>query len=178
MNGTDFTINGIPFPETSVDIPVVLNLLAGGNLKINALELQDLDNYKVFLKDKVTASSVDLRSANEYSFSSEAGLIKDRFTLTVTNMTTGIEDPVKPADAFNIYSGFDFINIQPLPMRVGWLKRNGKNYGPSGKPRRYQDNTEFNKNSLVQIPAPEKGGLYFVEIRSGLMKFVGKVVVK
>jgi len=178
MNGTDFTINGIPFPETSVDIPVVLNLLAGGNLKINALELQDLDNYKVFLKDKVTASSVDLRSANEYSFSSEAGLVKDRFTLTVTNMTTGIEDPVKPADAFNIYSGFDFINIQPLSDEWDGLKGMVRIMDLSGKPVRYQDNTEFNKNSLVQIPAPEKGGLYFVEIRSGLMKFVGKVVVK
>jgi autotransporter-associated beta strand protein len=178
INGQDFTINGLPFPESSVEIPLVVNLLKSGIHTINTLEIEKLDDYRVILKDKAANSTVDLRSVKEYSFNSTAGLIKDRFTLTVTNMTTGIEDPVKPADAFNIYSGFDLINIQPLSDE--WDGKTGmvKVLDFSGRPVRYQNNTEFNKNSLLQIPAPEKGGLYFVEIRSGLMKFVGKVVVK
>jgi hypothetical protein len=48
----------------------------------------------------------------------------------------------------------------------------------SGKPVRVEPNAEFNKNTLIQLPAPDKAGLYFVEIRSGMMKFTGKVLVK
>jgi len=31
---------------------------------------------------------------------------------------------------------------------------------------------------LTQIPAPNAKGLYMIEIRSGMKRFVGKVIVK
>ncbi len=178
LDGKDFAINGLPFPETSVEIPVTLNLLVDGNHTINAMEILELTNYSVTLKDLLTSSTIDLKSASEYSFTAEAGSLKGRFILAITNMTTDIEDLVKPADAFNIYYGFDLINIQPVSD--DWDGKTGtvKILDFSGKPVRYQNNAEFNNNTLVQIPAPERSGLYFVEIRSGMMKFVGKIVVK
>ena len=48
----------------------------------------------------------------------------------------------------------------------------------SGKKISEFQNTEFSKNSLIQLPAPQAMGLYVVEIRSGVMRYVGKVVVR
>ena len=39
-------------------------------------------------------------------------------------------------------------------------------------------NAEFNRNSLIEIPASGMKGVYFVELRSGIMRHVGKVVVR
>ncbi len=39
-------------------------------------------------------------------------------------------------------------------------------------------NAEFNKDALIQLQAPKTGGLYFIEIRSGLKRYVGKVIIK
>ena len=178
LDGKDFTINGIPFPETSVEIPITVKLLTDGNHVITAMEIQELANYKLSLKDKSTGSTVDLKSFKDYSFSAPAGEIKDRFVLTVTsNLSTTIEDPVSVDNEFNIYSGFDLINIQPLSDQ--WDGKNGsvRLMDISGKTVRNQPNTEFTKNALIQLPSPGNG-IYFIEIRSGIMRYVGKVVVK
>lgn len=178
LDGKDFTINGIPFPETSVEIPITVKLLTDGNHVITAMEIQELANYKLSLKDKSTGSTVDLKSFKDYSFSAPAGEIKDRFILTVTsNLSTTIEDPVSVDNEFNIYSGFDLINIQPLSDQ--WDGKNGsvRLMDISGKTVRNQPNTEFTKNALIQLPSPGNG-IYFIEIRSGIMRYVGKVVVK
>ncbi len=39
-------------------------------------------------------------------------------------------------------------------------------------------NIEFWKNSLIQVPVQGAKGIYFVEIRSGVMRYVGKVMIK
>ena len=178
INGQDFTINGMPFPESSVEIPVTVELLAAGNHVITAMEIQELANYKVSLKDKSTGSTVDLNSVKEYSFSAPAGEIKDRFILAITNLSTDIEDPLAAEKLFNIYHGFGLINIQPLSDEWDGVSGSVKIMDLSGKPVRVEPNAEFNKNTLIQLPAPDKAGLYFVEIRSGMMKFTGKVLVK
>jgi hypothetical protein len=178
INGQDFTINGMPFPESSVEIPVTVELLAAGNHVITAMEIQELANYKVSLKDKSTGSTVDLNSVKEYSFSAPAGEIKDRFILAITNLSTDIEDPLAAEKLFNIYHGFGLINIQPLSDEWNGVSGSVKIMDLSGKPVRVEPNAEFNKNTLIQLPAPDKAGLYFVEIRSGMMKFTGKVLVK
>ena len=178
VNGIEYTINGIPFPETSVEIPVVVKVLNDGNHNITAMELQELDNYKVTLTDKSTNSTVDLRSIKEYAFSASAGLIKDRFILTITNISTGTENPLSTENLFNIYEGFNLINIQPLANE--WDGKTGsiKVMDFSGKTIRNQQKVEFRKNTLIQLPSPGTNGLYFIEIRSGIMKYVGKVVIR
>jgi len=38
--------------------------------------------------------------------------------------------------------------------------------------------TEFHKNSLIQVGAPAMRGIYLVEMKSGEMRYVGKVVIR
>lgn len=177
LRDRDYTINGLPFPETSVDIPVVVNILKDGNHTITTMELQELSNYMVTLTDKVTNTISDLRSVKEYQFSGTSGLIKDRFVLTVSKISTGIENPAGPENQFNIFHGFGLINIQPLSDQWDGKTGSVKLMDISGKTVRNQPNTEFMKNALIQLPSPGNG-IYFVEIRSGIMRYVVKVAVK
>jgi hypothetical protein len=41
-----------------------------------------------------------------------------------------------------------------------------------------RNNIEFNKNSVASVPSPASGGLYLVEIRSGIKRYVGKIIIK
>ena len=178
LDGKDFAINGLPFPETSVEIPVTLNLLTGGNHSISAMEILELTNYSVMLKDLSTNSTIDLKSVSEYPFTADAGLLKDRFILAITNMTTGIEDPVNEEDIFSIYHGFGSINI--LPLSDQWDGRTGsiRVMDLSGKTVISQQDNEFRENTLIRIPFNGTRGIYIVEIKSGVNRFTGKVSVR
>jgi hypothetical protein len=70
------------------------------------------------------------------------------------------------------------INIQPLSDE--WDGKTGsiKVMDFSGKTIRNQQKAEFRKNTLIQLPSPGTNGLYFIEIRSGMMKYIGKVVIR
>ena len=37
---------------------------------------------------------------------------------------------------------------------------------------------EFNLNSLIQVNAPKAKGIYLVEIKAGVKRYVGKVVIR
>ena len=178
LDGIDYTINGLPFPETAVEIPVAVKLLTNDKYTITAMELQELGNYKVTLTDKLNNSSIDLKSVKEYKFSGSTGLINDRFVLTVTNLSTGIENPTLNDNSFNVYYGLDMINIQPLADVWDGKTGSVKVMDFSGNTVRNQQKTEFRKNTSIQLPSPGKTGLYFIEIRSGMMKYVGKVVIR
>ncbi len=179
-NGINFAINGLPFPvddEDTLKIPVVVNLLTTGNHILSSKQ-QGLSNYKIKLKDKVTGFSVDLKNTPDLAFSAVAGFISDRFLLMISNIGTGIEKPVVSKNIFNIYQGNDLINIQTIADE--WEGKTGtvRVLDLTGKTVSYNQNSEFWKNSLIQIPALGTKGLYIVEIKSGVNKYVGKVVIK
>lgn len=178
LSGREFTINGIPFPDPSVEIPVIVKLLADGNHTITAMEIIELGDYNVTLTDKVTKTVTDLNAVKEYNFAASAGLIKDRFILSISNRSTDIDNPVDTENLFNIYHGFGQINIQPLSDEWDGKSGSVKIMDLSGKAVRLQQNNEFRKNTLIQLPSPETQGIYFIEIRSGLMRHVGKIVIK
>jgi hypothetical protein len=178
LGSRDFNINGLPFPETSVEIPVNVNLLKEGSHVITAIEIQELASYKVSLKDITTGSTVDLNSVKEYSFSAPAGLVKDRFILTVTNISTGIEDPVNEEDMFSIYHGFGNINILPLSDQWDGMTGSIKVMDLSGKTIISQQDNEFRKNTLIRIPFNGTKGIYIVEIKSVVNRYTGKVSVR
>ena len=158
LGGTKYTINGQPFPETSVEIPIAVNIIAGGNHTISSTQLQGLEDYNVYLTDNVTGFTSDLKTTPALTFSASSGLITDRFILKFTNIGTGTEDPVPSKSIFNIYYGFDFINIQTLsdewdgkPGSVTVLDLSGKRVYENQK-------TEFSKNSVIQVQAPRQKG--------------------
>ena len=41
-----------------------------------------------------------------------------------------------------------------------------------------EDNVEFSKDNLLQIPVRAATGIYMVEVRSGVMRYVGKVMMR
>ncbi len=98
-------------------------------------------------------------------------------TLVVT-FPVGVENPVIQARSFNIYSIDNFIYIRTLDDE--WDGKTGslKIVDIAGRIISNLKNIEFSKNSLVQIHAGEGQGIYLVEIRNGLKRFTGKVVVR
>jgi hypothetical protein len=175
--GKKFAINGLPFPDLSIEIPVAVNLTAVGNHTITATQLQGLDGYDVILLDKITGFPANLRTTPIVSFSASSGTITDRFVLIVSK-PTGIDNSVASKNIFNMYLGFDLINIQLISD--DWEGKTGtvRILDLAGKTISDLQNVEFRKNSIAQIQSPRARGLYMVEIRSGNMRYVGKVIVK
>ncbi|MCU0473996.1 MAG: right-handed parallel beta-helix repeat-containing protein [Bacteroidales bacterium] len=176
--GMKYSINGQPFPETLIEIPVTVNVTLTGNHTITAKQLQGLDNYNIKLKDNLTGFIAELKSTPELSFSANTGLINDRFVLIVENVLIGFEDPVTSNNMFNIYSGPGYINIQTLSDDWDGKQGSATLHDLSGKTFTDLRNAEFSKNSITQIAAPVSKGLYVVELRSGAKRYVGKVVIR
>lgn len=178
MGGTNYVINGQPFPDTFVEIPLVINLKKSGNHTITTSPVQGLENYSVSLLDKETGFVADLKTTSLITFNASAGTIPDRFILKVGNVLTSTEDPIASKGIFNVYSGNNMINIQTISDE--WDGKSGsiKVYDISGKTSTDVQNNEFRKNSVIQVEAPGVKGLYFVEIKSGLKRYVGKVVIR
>jgi len=178
LDGINYTINGLPFPESSVEIPIIVTLPTTGNHTINATQLQYLDEFNVVLKDKTTGFEANLKTNPVVTFSETSGTYADRFVLTISAILTDIVNPSGTKGFFNIFYGNSFINIQSLSDEWEGLAGDIKLYDLAGKTLHQNDNTELWKNSIVQIPAPSSHGIYIVEIKSGLKKYVGKVIVR
>jgi hypothetical protein len=176
--GTKFVINGLPFPEESVDIPVAVKLITAGNQTINTTELTGLDSYNLYLIDNETGYMANLRTNPLVTFSSAPGLFTDRFILRISEITTDVENPLDfKTGAFNIYTGFGSLNIQTITD--DWDGRQGsvRVLDLSGRTVTSNANVEFSRNSVIQVGAPTVKGLYVVEISSGAKRYVSKVVV-
>ena len=178
MGGIDYAINGQPFPESLLEIPVIVNVISAGTHKISATQLQGLDSYSVSLTDKTTGFTADLKTTPVVTFSASPALLSDRFILKISNLSTGSEELYPNDNSFNIYRNFNLINIQTIADE--WDGRTGsvKVMDMSGKTVSDLRRTELSKTSVTQIEAPDANGLYFIEIKSGGNRFVGKVVIK
>ena len=177
LNGTDYAINGQPFPELSVEIPVVINITASGNYKISSTQLQGLYDYNVTLLDNDTGFPADLNSNPVVTFSSSAGTFTGRFSLIVSK-STAIETPGSDPGDFSIYPYDNMINIIPLGNEWSGVTGSVSIIDLSGKLTGNYNNIEFRRDAMVTVRAPQSKGLYFVEIRSGLKRYVGKIVIK
>ncbi len=178
LGGTNYAINGQPFPESLLEIPVIVNVISEGTHKISATQLQGLDSYSVSLTDKTTGFTADLKSTPVVTFSASPGMLNDRFTLKISNISTGAEDLYTNDNSFNIYRNFNYINIQTIADEWDGKTGSVKVLDMSGKTVSDLRRTEFSKTSVTQIGAPDANGLYFIEIKSGVNRFVGKVVIK
>jgi len=178
LDGTEYAINGLPYPETVIEIPVVVNMTTTGTHKISVMQLQELDDYNVTLTDNSTGFIADLKTTPVLTFASGAGLLDDRFVLKISNIATAVETPLTTQEEFNLFYGFDLINIQTLSGE--WEGKTGsvRILDMAGKTITDISGIEFNRSDVTQVRAPGANGLYLVEIRSGVMRYVGKVVVK
>jgi hypothetical protein len=98
-------------------------------------------------------------------------------TLTV-NLSTGLKDVIIPQKEFKIYPSGDFIKIQPLKDEWDGKVGSVKLINVIGTTVSILQKTEFRKNSIIEIDAPAVRGIYIVEVLSGQMRYVGKVVIR
>lgn len=94
------------------------------------------------------------------------------------SLSTGLEDNVVSKNRFNIYPANYKINIQPLTD--DWDGKIGSVhvFNIIGKAVSTLLSVEFRKNSLIYVDAPADRGIYFVELNSGIMRYVGKIIVR
>jgi hypothetical protein len=176
--GADFSINGLPFPETSVEIPVSVNTATAGNFKISGTQIDGLENYKVTLTDNVNNITIDLKTTPSLSFDAPGGTVAGRFVLKVLTVSTAVPETTISDKPFNIYSSNGTVNIQTLSDT--WNGKSGgiKILDMTGRVFTTEDNVVFSKDDMRQIPVRAAEGIYLVEIRSGAMRYVGKVIIR
>jgi hypothetical protein len=179
LGGLNYAVNGVPFPSTTIEIPVVVNLVTSGNHTITTTQLDGLDNYDVTLTDNNTGFTANLKTTPLITFDGNAGTSSDRFVLKVSTITTSAEDPVIVSkDLFNIYPGNNAINIQTVSDLWDGKSGSVRVIDLTGRTVGTLDNEWFSKNSLIQISAPVKKGIYLVELKSGTLRHLGKVIIK
>jgi hypothetical protein len=178
LSGSNFAINGLPFPDSLVEVPIVVNLLSSGTHSISATQLQGLEKYEVTLLDKFTGFFANLKSTPTVTFDGNVGTTANRFILRVERLATGIENSTISQSSFNIYPSYNMINIQTISDIWEGKSGNINVMDLTGKTVESRGNCEFSKNSLIQIAAPGASGIYIVELKSGFMRYVGKVVLK
>lgn len=178
LGNVDYSINGLPFPETRVEIPVAINSPVAESLKISVSQIEGLDNYNVTLTDKVNNFTIDLKNPANLSFVSPGGIVTDRFVLKISNIMTGIPEDKIRDKPFNIYYFNGILNVQTISD--SWNGKSGdiKVIDLTGKLLTVENNIVFSKDEIRQIPVTIVKGIYLVELRSGTMRYVGKVVIK
>jgi len=174
----EYAINGIPFPETSVDIPLAFRAPENGSYSINQIQTEGLDNYIFYLKDRVQNTIIKLNDVQKYSFSTSKGTVNDRFILTVRNISAGTENSINSDKPFNIYQSFGLLNIELISDAWEGSKGSVKVFDISGRPVFYSGNVAFSKSSLIQLPIAGKTGLFIIELASSPLRYTGRVVVK
>ncbi|MCE5348313.1 MAG: hypothetical protein LLG13_18760 [Bacteroidales bacterium] len=178
MGGVDYAINGQPFPETITEIPVTVNMTSSGNHKISATQLQGLDDYYLTLTDNTTGFIANLKTTPDLTFTSAAGTITGRFVLKAGLLSTGMENPEVTDKLFIIYQANNMLNIQTLSDNWDGKSGSVRVMDLTGRTINSLANAEFRKSSLNMIQAPVTRGLYLVEIRAGINRYIEKVIVR
>lgn len=177
--GTRFAINGLPFPEESAEIPLNLKIVTAGTHTISASTIQNLEDYNISLRDNLTGITTNLKSSPAYTFSAGSGVYSSRFVLTVSKITTPVPKiPEEKKDPIKIYQDYEHLNIVAISPLWNGKQGSVKVFDLSGKTAGNYTGLEFNNGTLVQVPAPVKEGIYLVEVRSGKMRYTGKIVIR
>lgn len=173
-----YAINGQPFPEGLMEIPLVLNVRSTGNHTLSASQLQGLDNYQVKLKDNEINVITNFKRTADYTFSAEEGIISGRFVLLIADLATGTEDTRLSDQQFNIYQSGGNINIMPLNDKWDGKEALVTIIDLSGRVIGSSTINELMSGSLSSVPSTAGQGIYFIEIRAGLQRYTGKVIIK
>ncbi len=173
-----YSINSIPFPETKTEIAAGINIPETGSFRLTATSLQGLENYNVYLIDRSTGFTVDLKRSSSLSFTASKGIFDYRFIIRIENIATSIQKQEVPVSNFNIYTSGGMINIDPLSDLWDGKRGSVELLNITGTNLLKITNIEFNKGSLIQVPSPGQPGIYFVRIESGQMRHVARVSVR
>jgi hypothetical protein len=173
----DYSINGLPFPDSKVEIPVGIKVTKTGTYKLSSNEIKLLENYSVTLRDLSTNSSFDLKKGEELTFEAPAGITENRFILSIANLTTEISPITAPEKKFSIYSSNGTLNVLSLSDEFGSLPGAVTVYDLTGRKVLQVNNLEWNGNGdLKQFGMnPAEKGLFIIEVKAGNKKYIEKV---
>jgi predicted outer membrane repeat protein len=177
MNGENYSINSVPWPETKTVIPLTLVIPEAGTFKIKRTQLQGTGNSKITLSDKVTGGSVDLLAFSEYSFSAPEGKLEGRFTLTVSANKPEVIVKQAVASSLKIYASSG--NICILPQGNEWDNVSGtvKIYDITGRMIMSGGREWFNSGEVKEYYPSGVQGLLIVELTAGGKRYLEKIVL-
>lgn len=173
--GTNLSINGMP-PMTGATLNVALGLKIDKDgfisIKIKDIEAS-LVQYRIFLSDNVKGTEQDLLPNQEYKIYLEAGQYKDRFSINISSISTGVTENTNFDDVLKIYSAYGILNaeVNTLTDNNGTLAI----YGLSGQTifsDRITDvgHHEYNTNLI--------NGIYVATFTSGNVRVAKKIFIK
>ncbi len=180
LDDVDYSINGLPFPETTIEVPVGVNLKIPGTFRLSSNEIKNLELYNIMLKDLNTNQVADLKKGEFLEFTSAVGMIEDRFILTFTKSATDIEDLRFSENKFSIYSTPDrTINIRLLADESFVTTGSVTIYDIGGRIVSQTNKVEWDgQGALKQITITvAKTGVYLVVIETGAGKYSEKVIL-
>ncbi len=177
MKGEYYSINTIPWPKKQTTIPLAVRLPEAGTFKIRRSQLQALGDSKVVLKDNLTGKTIDLLSTSEYSFTSQAGTITDRFSLLISSATPVAPEKITVVSSLKVYSSSG--NICILPQGAEWDAVKGKVriFDVTGRILLAINEEWFNSGELKQYTLTGTGGLIIVEVTTAGKRYLEKLIV-
>lgn len=181
VEGIDYSINGLPYPASVMEIPIGANVKISGMFKLTSNEINRLDEYNIYLKDTYANRTADLKKGEYIEFTAPAGMLNDRFILAVTKSSTAIDDMPDAINDFSIYATDDrTINIRSMSDNSSLLSGSVTVYDLNGRMVLHEDNIEWTgKNDLKQIHIKQgRPGLYLVVVDTGMGRNVKKITLR
>lgn len=177
--GVAYSINGLPFPESTEEIAVGIRTAVGGTFKLLSNEIKRLDDYTVLLKDLKTGQSVDLKKGESIEFTSQSGEIEDRFQLVIFKTSTSISDIGISENEFTIYTSGGLLNIRYEGNGYEQIKGSLTLYDMSGRPVYVVRNLEWSGNGDLRQFSPGQlaPGLYLAELVTNSRRIVKKLTL-
>lgn len=178
--GKRYAINGQPYPEERLELPLHLNIPGDQELqhRITMSHLEGLHSYNIRLTDNLKGVTTDLKAYPEYRFSSPAGKIEGRFTLVIADITTDIDDPQADKNIFRRWQSAGVINIVPESQLWEGARGTVTLTDMAGRRIASEANISFSRGTPVQIAAPTSPGIYIIEIRSETMSWSGTIAIR
>jgi hypothetical protein len=142
-------INGIPFPETSVEVPLCITpgSDASGKLTISASHTDGLGDYNFYLTDNLASKTINLLTTANYSFDAPEVPSYGRFVLKVEKSAQGEETVTAMDDQFTIYNAMDLINIRTVSEEWEGLSGTVKLLSITGRPLSIHRDRLFSKDT-------------------------------
>jgi hypothetical protein len=177
MNGENYSINSVPWPETKTIIPLTLKIPEAGTYKIRRSQLQGIGNSKVTLSDLVAGKSVDLLAFSEYSFSAPEGTLAGRFTVTISSNKPDVFVKEAVTSSLKIYASSGKICILPQGNEWENLSGNVKIYDITGRLIMNGGHEWFNSGEVKEYSPSGARGMLIVELTAGGKRYLEKIVL-
>ncbi len=177
--GVDYSINGLPFPETNLEIPIGVNSNTSGTYMLLANEIKKLEDFSVMIKDTFTGRIIDLKKGESLEFASSPGLYENRFVLIIVKSTTGVRDIKNSEDRFSIFKSRDALNIRYDGDEAYSIKGQVSIYDVTGRLLQMNSDLEWSgKGDLRQIYFNSgSSGIYLVELKTTGGNLVYKLII-